>query len=293
VCLLVCLSIIIPSYRRDDLLRLCLRSVIAFAPPRTQLLVVDDGSPNAVISRTAQAFPGVTTIRHETSGGFCAAVNSGLAHAHGDIIELLNDDAEVTAGWADAARRWFDDATIGAVAPLVLQSPANATPLIDTAGDEYDVGGFARKRGHGQVFTITGPFARSCEVWGVSAAAGFYRADVLRAIGGFPTSFGAYFEDVDVSFRLRDRGYRVQYDPQSIVWHRVSSSYGRRPSRRVIRQQSRNEELVFWRNVSRKHLPRHIAVLGGKAVRRVREGTLWPWTLGRFDAWRAYSLGLD
>ncbi|WP_439624964.1 glycosyltransferase family 2 protein, partial [Gemmata sp.] len=125
-------------------------------------------------------------------------------------------------------------------------------------------------------------------VWGASAAAAFYRRDALVRAGGFPDHFKAYFEDVDLSFRLRRLGGEVAYDPASVVWHRVSSSYGARPSRRTLEQQSCNEERVFWRNVRGaerlRWLPRHAAVLGAKAVKRFGEGTLLPWLLGRVRA---------
>ncbi len=91
-----------------------------------------------------------------------------------------------------------------------------------------------------------------------------------------------------MSFRLRRLGGEVVYDPGSVVWHRVSSSYGRQPSRRVLEQQSCNEERVFWRNVRGwerlRWLPRHAAVLATKALRRLHEGALLPWLMGRVRA---------
>src|SRR5262249_23504171 len=116
------LSVVIPSHNRTDLLRLCLASVARFAPPGTEVIVVDDGSPNAIVSQTAAEFAGVKVIRRRKSGGFCAAANAGITAAGGAVVELLNDDAEVTAGWAEAALRWFADDRIAAVAPLVLQN---------------------------------------------------------------------------------------------------------------------------------------------------------------------------
>lgn len=286
------LTVVIPSHKRADLLQLCLTSVARSAPAGTQVVVVDDGSPAAIVSRTAEAFPGVTVIRHERAAGFCAAANRGIAAATGDVVEMLNDDAEVTVGWADAALRHFADPAVGAVAPLVLQNdPAHSgSPRIDTAGDEYDRGGFARKRGHGERYRPGGRYSQPGPVWGASAAAGFYRRAALVAAGGFPEAFGAYFDDVDLTHRLRACGYGVWYEPASVVWHRVSASYGRRPLRRVIAMQSRNEELVFWRNTPRRdrwrNLPRHLGVLVGKSLRRVSEGTIFPWTVGRIQAWR-------
>ena len=122
-------------------------------------------------------------------------------------------------------------------------------------------------------------------MFGASGCAAFYRRVALVRAGGFPEHFGAYFEDVDLSFRLRRLGFEIVYQPESVVWHRVSSSYGKRPSRRVLEQQSCNEERVFWRNVRGRDrlrwMPRHAAVLAGKALRRWQEGTLLPWFLGR------------
>lgn len=349
------LSIVIPSHSRPDLLKLCLTSVSSFAPPNTEIIVVDDGSRDAIVSRAAEPFAGVKVVRRARAGGFCVAANAGIAAATGAVIELLNDDAEVTAGWTDAALHWFADPRVGAVAPLVLQNDPDRlarglSPLIDTAGDEYDFGGFARKRGHGSVWTSEGHEPSECSVqeiphkylthsapsecpareiphersghdvplepsaqemrsgslreatrirgahaprspgvvWGASACAAFYRADALRAAGGFPEHFGAYFEDVDLSFRLRRLGCEIVFDPGAVVWHRVSGSYGRTPSRRTLERQSCNEERVFWRNVRGrervKYLPRHAAVLAGKALRRWQEGALLPWLLGRVRA---------
>ncbi|MBO0700697.1 MAG: glycosyltransferase family 2 protein [Zavarzinella sp.] len=277
------LSIVIPSHRRADLLRVCLTSVHQYKHSRTQVIVVDDGSPDGVVSRVAGSFPGVEAVRHERALGFAAAANRGIAAATGAVIELLNDDTQVTAGWADAALAALADPTVAAVAPLVLQGPrGDAVPVIDSAGDDYNPGGFARKRGHGEA--LSARFGDPCEVFGASASSAFYWADVLRAVGGFPEDFGAYFEDVDLAWRIRRAGYRAVYEPRSVVWHRVGSSY--RPRRALLERQSQNEERVFWRNVPDvwRKLPRHAGVLAGKALRRVREGTLIPWTVGRLRA---------
>ena len=308
------LSIVIPSHTRADLLRLCLTSVARFAPASTEVIVVDDGSRGRIVSRAADEFAGVKVVRRARAGGFCVAANAGIAAASAPVVELLNDDAEVTEGWADSALAWFADARVAAVAPLVLQNDPHRSarglpPLIDTAGDEYDFGGFASKRGHGSVWATgrcepagegaephVGPGShrpahtgRSPEyVFGASACAAFYRREAVLAAGGFPEHFGAYFEDVDLSFRLRRLGFEIVYDPAAAVWHRVSGSYGRKPSRRTLERQSCNEERVFWRNVRGRRLvkclPRHAAVLAGKALRRWQEGALLPWLLGRCRA---------
>lgn len=283
------LSVVIPSYCRADLLARCLTTVTACAPPGTEILVVDDASEGAVISETATRFPGVRVLRMTTRCGFCLAANVGIQASTGDVVEMLNDDTEVTPGWAEAALARFEPPEVVAVAPLVLQlDPARRAAglplLIDSAGDEYDSGGFARKRMHDCENRQGEVPAEPHRVWGASASSAFYRRSALFAAGLFPPDFGAYFEDVDLSHRLRKQG-ETWFEPASVVWHRVSSSYGRTPGRRVLELQSRNEERVFWRNVGWRHLPRHVAVLAAKALRRWDEGTLTPWLTGRLRAW--------
>jgi GT2 family glycosyltransferase len=273
-------SIVIPSHHRADLLALCLESAIRHAPRGTEILVVDDASPSGVISNTAATFPGVGLLRLARRRGFCAAVNAGLRAVGGDVVELLNDDTEVAAGWAEAALSWFRDPAVGAVAPLALWGPDGLR--IDSAGDRYFVGGIAGKRHHGDS-AETAP-ARACPVFGASASSAFYRREALLQIGAFPEYFGAYFEDVDVAFRLQRAGFTTMYEPRARVLHRVSASHGR-PRRRLLEQQSCNEERVFWRNVPAldwpRALPWHVAVVAAKALRRSCEGTLTPFLCGR------------
>jgi GT2 family glycosyltransferase len=226
-------------------------------------------------------------MRLERPGGFCTAVNAGIRASQNPIIELLNDDTEVSTGWAEAALAHFDDPHIAAVAPLVLRGPPDVgPPSIDSAGDRYFLGGIAGKRGHGR--PLSARYLQSGEVFGVSASSSFYRRQALLDVGAFPEDFGAYFEDVDVSFRLHWAGHRLVYAPASRVWHRVSASHGK-PTRYLLQQQSRNEERVFWRNLPNSDLlraiPWHAAVLAAKAARRWQEGEVLPFVFGRLQAW--------
>jgi GT2 family glycosyltransferase len=237
------------------------------------------------VSAAAAAFPHVRCLRLPRQRGFCVAANVGIAAATAPVVELLNDDTEVEAGWAAAALAHFREPRVAAVAPLVLRwAGAGEATAIDSAGDRYFRGGVAGKRGHGEPL---GPaYLRPCRVFGASASSAFYRRDLLLRVGAFPERFGAYFEDVDLSFRLHRAGGEVVFEPSSRVRHRVSASYGP-PRRRLLEQQSRNEELVYWRNLPARELaralPLHLAVLAAKAWRRWGEGNLLPFLAGRLS----------
>jgi GT2 family glycosyltransferase len=277
------LAIGIPTHNRTDLLAACLASVVRWAPSGTEIIVVDDASPNRAASWVAGQFAGVRWVRLPRRGGFCVAVNTGLRATACPIVELLNDDTEVTAGWAEAALALFKDPKVGAVAPLVLNPPAEGSPVprIDSAGDRYYLGGVAGKRFHGRRLDTVAPCRQ--RVFGASASSAFYRRDAVLQVGGFPEEFAAYFEDIDLAFRLRRAGYEIVFEPAARVWHHGTSSYQANP--RLLAQQSRNEEMVFWRNLpgpllARALLP-HLAVVVVKAWRRWHEGRLRPFLFGR------------
>jgi len=273
---------VIPSHDRPDLLRACLGSIRRHASNPPEIVVVDDGSADGSVSEVAAAF-GCRVVRHESARGFCVAANRGVEAATGSVVQLLNDDTEVCPGWADAASVHFDEARVGAVSPLVLCA---ADPsCIDSAGDSYFVGGVASKRHNGM--SVAGVELRAEEVFGANGTASFFRRAAFLQVGKLPEEFGAYFDDIDLSFRLRRAGFGIRFEPASRVLHHVSSSYGP-PRGDLLARQSRNEELVFWRNLPLPDLlfalPLHAAVVAAKAVRRLREGTFGPFLRGRLAA---------
>src|SRR5262249_33583453 len=163
--------------------RRCLASLARHAPPGAEVIVVDDGSLDSAVSGVTADF-GFRSIRLPLSRGFAAAANAGVAAAEPPFVELLNDDAEVTQGWADAALARFAGRGVVAGAPLVLLGPretASSPPLVDSAGDGWFVGGVAWKRGHRR--PLTPALRRSRPVAGASASSAFYRRSAFVAAG--------------------------------------------------------------------------------------------------------------
>jgi GT2 family glycosyltransferase len=258
---------VIPTYNGLDHLQRLLPSVRRYAPPATQVIVVDDASTDGTAAWLRARHPWVEIHVLRANEGFCGAVNAGVARARGEVVELLNNDTEVAPRWAEAALAHFDDPTVGSVAPLVLF--LDRPEVIDSAGQEYHVCGWARNRGYGQ--TLRGEFLVPCEVFGPSGSSGFYRQTALARTGVLLREYGAYYEDVDLSFRLRWAGYRCLYEPASRVFHREHASYGRQKDR-VVWLLARNEELVYWANLrTRDLLLGLLPHLGFLAIRTVRK----------------------
>ncbi len=286
-------SVVIPSFNGRHLLSRCLASIECHRPAdpalAIEVLVSDDASTDGTAEWLEASYPEVKLIRAQSNGGFCAAANAGIAAARGRFIQLLNNDTEVAAGWIEAGVAPFSDPSAGSVAPLVRvrSEPART----DSAGDSYSLAGRPTKRGHGRPARL---FAgRSIEeVFGASGSSAFYRADVLKRLGGFDSLYGSYYEDVDLAFRLRWAGYRCFFASDCLVYHDVSASYDH-GSPKLQRRMSRNAELLFWSNMPAGALALglvpHLLFLIVQGLWRTARGRPWPFLRGKVDAiccWR-------
>lgn len=283
-------SVVIPTYNGRALLETCLASVARHRPRGSDIdvVVADDGSTDGTADWLAGAHPWVRVVRREANGGFVAAANAGIAAARGRFVQLLNNDTEVTAGWLEAGLAPFADPRVGSVAPLVL---VRSDPTrVDSAGDNYALVGWPSKRGHGQ------PASRwrdrpGDRVFGASGSSAFYRAEALARVGAFDPTFGSYYEDVDLAFRLRWAGYACAYAPGCVVLHEVSASYDHaRPE--LQRRMARNAEVLFWSNlpapwIAAAALP-HAAFVAAQALGRLARGRARPFLLGKLDALREW-----
>jgi GT2 family glycosyltransferase len=285
-------SVVIPTYNGRELLERCLASLVRRRPADPaitfEIVVSDDASTDGTAQWLAEAYPSVRLVRSQINGGFCAAANAGIAAARGRFIQLLNNDTEVARGWIEAGLTLFADPTVGSVAPLVV---VRSDPRrVDSAGDSFSLAGWPTKRGHGRpagLFTSR-PVE---EVFGASGSSAFYRADVLKALGGFDSLYGSYYEDVDLAFRFRWAGYRCLFAPCSLIYHDISASYDHQ-SASLQRRMSRNAELLFWTNLPGRLLTLaivpHLGLLIVQVLWRAARGRLSPFLIGKVDAARSW-----
>ncbi len=283
-------SVVIPSYNGRHLLAPCLASVGRHRPlDRTiEVIIADDASTDGTTDWLRDAHPDVRIVRLKRNGGFCLAANAGITAATGDVVQLLNNDTEVQAGWIEAGLGPFADPRVGSVAPLVLvrSDPSR----VDSAGDSYAAIGWPSKRGHGQDAAdwSSRPPDR---VFGASGSSAFYRAEALRTVGGFDPSFGSYYEDVDLAFRLRWAGFECVFAPSCRIFHDLSASYDH-ASPVLQRRMARNAEVLFWSNLPLRWLVAaavpHAAFTLAQGLWRLARGRHRPFLLGKLDALRQW-----
>jgi GT2 family glycosyltransferase len=248
------LSVVIPTYRGLRHLETCLPSVAAATAAAgfpCETIVVDDASGDGTVDFLRSRWPAVRVIEQPANGGFVKAANAGLRAAAGEWIALVNNDVVLDAGWARAALGGDVAADAGAIATRILQMGQEDT--LYSAGDEYATAGMAIPWLRGQPATAD---ERRPVCFSACAAAGLYRREALEKCGLFRENLGAYYEDVDLGFRLNLAGYRCIYVPGAVSRHAGGGTYGKN-SWRMIYNSTRNRELVFWSNMPASLLARY------------------------------------
>ncbi len=217
-------SIVIPCYGRlFDTLR-CLASIMVHSGTEvTYEVIVADDRPDAPTAGRLSQVPGLRVEQNPHNLGFLRNCNRAAELAEGRYVLFLNTDASVHPGWLAPLVRLADsDPRIGMVGSKLL----NADGAVQEAGGVLHRNGWGFPYGRGQ--DAERPeygFVREVDV--VIGACMLIRTAAWAAAGGFDERYApAYYEEFDLAFTLRDRGWRVMYQPASQVTHFDSASYG-------------------------------------------------------------------
>jgi len=189
----------------------CLASLRAQTQAPARVIVFDNGSA------TPTRAHGAEVIRSETNLGFTGGVNAAFARVTAPYVALVNNDVVLDDGWLATLVAAMDADPKLAAAQTIIRGDAQT---IDGAGIDISDGTF-RQLGHGLPLGTNLP-----EAWGVSATAALYR---VAALGDrvFDERFFAYYEDVELSARLREGGWNLRVIAEAKATHRGSQSSSR------------------------------------------------------------------
>jgi GT2 family glycosyltransferase/LmbE family N-acetylglucosaminyl deacetylase len=218
-------SILLASWNGREHLDTCLDALSRLDAPGLpwDCWVLDNGSRDGTVDWLRTRHPNVRVVASPTNLGFCAAYNRLAAEADGDVLVFLNNDTRPAADWLGH----LIDA-LGMAPPDVA---AAAGLITDWDGERLDFGrGVMTFDGHAfQLDTgralpdVTLPSSGEEQLFGCGANM-IIRRDAFLAAGGFDEQFFAYFDDVDLGWRLWSGGARVISAPQAVVRHRSAST---------------------------------------------------------------------
>lgn len=220
-------SVVIPVYGQAELTRGCLESIFAHPPGCSiEVIVVDNASPPSV-ARVLEPFSGrIRVIRNDANLGFARACNQGAQGALGRHVLFLNNDIEVHAGWLDPLVAVLDRNPFAGAAGSLLLYPGGK---VQHAGIV-----FCRERtGRPAVVPYhfhsgsepTSPWVtRPRELQAVTGACMLVRRDLFELLDGFDAGYWNGLEDVDLCLRLGECGFKVFYEPGSVLTHHESAA---------------------------------------------------------------------
>ena len=200
------ISVVVCTYNGSRTIRDCLDGLGRLAYPDYEVIVVDDGSTDA-----AGAIAGGYDVRliQTANRGLANARNTGLEAATGEIVAYIDDDAHPDPHWLTYLAATF----------LSTSHAGVGGPNIAPPGDGPIAECVARAPGGPVHVLVTDREAE--HIPGCNMA---FRRSCLEAIGGFDPQFRTAGDDVDVCWRLQERGWTLGFHPAAMVWHHRRNS---------------------------------------------------------------------
>ena len=238
---------------------------------------MDNGSTDKSADEAAEAFPDVRVIRLGRNTGFACAANTGVRSTIAERVAVLNSDAQPAPDWLEKITAADDAEDVWAWGSTLI----DMTGEVESAGDAYDIRGFAFKLGKGR--RIEEIPSSAYDVFAPPGAAPVFRRSRFEALGGYDESFFLYYEDIDLAFRAALRGWRAVQVPGAEVRHLQGAS-GNKPL--VAFYAARNSLRCAIRNLPTA-TPRSLVGISVQEARWARnKGQLGPFVRGRIAALR-------
>ena len=259
-------SVVLVNYRGTEDTLVCARSLQEQDWPaeRLEIIVVENDSGDGSAERLRAGLPDARVIESGANLGFAGGCNLGVAHARGEYVAFLNNDARADVSWVSAAVAELEsDREVACVASKVLDWDGALVDFVDGSLTWYGMG---YKR---EVEKPDSPaYDEPKDVLFGTGAAMFVRTEVFREVGGFDERFFMFYEDVDLGWRLNMLGYRVRYVPTSLAFHRHHASMKKHGNFRETYLLERNALMSMIKNYDDATLGRTLPAALALAVRR-------------------------
>lgn len=212
-------TVVVVNYRSAEHTVTCLRALaetLDYPAERLELVCVDNASGDGSIERIRrESGAAVRLIESPVNTGFAGGCNLGARQAGGTVLAFLNPDARPHPQWVRAAVAVLHGRPdVGAVASKVLDRDGERVDFADAGLTWFGMG---YSRGAGQPDAPERDVERDV-LFGTGAAM-FVRASVVAELGGFDERLFMFYEDVDLGWRLTNRGWRCRFEPRSIAYH--------------------------------------------------------------------------
>ena len=241
-------TIIIPVYNQIEFTYNCLQSILLHTQDISYEVIIADDCSTDLTKDLEKYVQGITVIHNKQNLRFLLNCNNAAKKAKGKYILFLNNDTQVQPSWLSSLVDLMEqDEKIGLA----------GSKLVYPSGRLQEAGGIVWKDGSAWNFgnrkdPDDAIYNYVKEVDYISGAAIMIRTSLWKELGGFDKRFApAYYEDTDLAFEVRAHGYKVVYQPLSVVVHFEGVSNGTDTSSGEKANQVKNQEkfLEKWGNI--------------------------------------------
>lgn len=253
------------------------RSLLAQQPAgfEYRVVVVDNASSDGTADRIRTETPAATVLQLDDNRGYGAAANAGMRAVEADAYVICNQDAEYQPGFIAALAAALERTPSAGAVTAQVRLAGRFVPATDGDDDVFtaldgahwrrDEGGMELLNSTGNQVTRSGngrdrgwlaPVGTEFDtrVFGFHGGAVMLRAEAVVPLRGFDERYFMYYEDTDLSHRLRQAGWQIVYEPEAVSVHRHATSSGP-GSTRFVHWNTRNR---IW--CARQHGPRSMRV---------------------------------
>jgi GT2 family glycosyltransferase len=247
-------SVIVLSFNSLRYMEPCFTSLglLDYPEDRLELVLADNASGDGSVEYVQEHFPEVRIIRFSQNHGFCGGNNRAASQSQSEFVAFLNPDMRVDPYWLKGLVE-----KIGSESDVVCAS----SKILDWEGSRIDFGGtLLQFLGHGRADGYQDPdLGAYDQVHYILAPCGgamLIDRRLFLKVGGFDEDFAAYFEDVDLGWRLWILGHKVVLAPKSICYHVHFGSFSKQPEAKLQYLYERNALYTIIKNYEQRYLDR-------------------------------------
>jgi GT2 family glycosyltransferase len=228
-------SIILVIYNARKFIKPVFDAILAQTHKDLEVIAVINGNDDGSKELIAQNYPQVKIIDPGINLLFARGNNLAIEQSEGEFIQLVNQDLILEPDYIEKMLRAFDDKRVAAATGKLLRynfDKNEKLKIIDSTGITMSKSGRGRDRGQnqidqGQFDKFQNSNDKSQTVFAVSGAGSMYRRLALQEVRYcenykceyFDEDFGAYWEDMDLSWRLNHCGYKNVFVPDAVAYH--------------------------------------------------------------------------
>ena len=233
-------SIITVNYKQPQVTKDLLYSIAELNYPNLEVILVNNEQDEGLFAESPDFPFELLEINSPENIGFAGANNLGIAKAKGDYLFFLNNDTELSDGVIEKLLIGFDSPEVGAVSPILRYH--EAPEKIQFAGyteiNAWTGRNSLIQQQNGEAFTESPYF---------HGAAVMLPRWVVQDVGNLPESYFLYYEELDWSVRVREKGYQIKVCQEVSVLHKESVSTGKHSPLKLY-YQTRNRVFFMQRN---------------------------------------------